>query len=62
MDIGESESGESSDYDSEEDDHLDEFEDFLDNNLEMYRKSSVPKSGGTFSYRNANQIQFKIES
>ncbi|KAL1201168.1 Peptidyl-prolyl cis-trans isomerase FKBP53 [Cardamine amara subsp. amara] len=42
MDIGESESGESSDYDSEE---YDDIENFLDSNLDIYRKASVPKSG-----------------
>ncbi|ESQ54769.1 hypothetical protein EUTSA_v10025104mg [Eutrema salsugineum] len=44
IDIGETESDESSDYDSEEE-QMDEFEDFLDSNLEMYRQSSAPNSG-----------------
>uniref|UniRef100_A0A1J3J128 FK506-binding protein n=1 Tax=Noccaea caerulescens TaxID=107243 RepID=A0A1J3J128_NOCCA len=44
IEIGETESEESSDYDSEED-QLDKFEDFLDSNLEMYRRSSAPNSG-----------------
>lgn len=49
-------SEESPDYDSEEDDddmdedQMDKFEDFLDRNLEMYRQSSVPNSGGTFCF------------
>ncbi|KAF8084117.1 hypothetical protein N665_0733s0006 [Sinapis alba] len=43
--IGDTESGES-EYDSEEDeDHMDEFEDFLDHNVDMYHQSSVPNSG-----------------
>ena len=56
MDIAEMGSEESSDYDSEEDedemdeDQMDKFEDFLDRNLEMYRQSSVPNSGGTFCF------------
>lgn len=46
IDIGDdSESGES-EYDSEEDE--DDLEDFIDHNLDMYRQSSVPNSGGTF--------------
>lgn len=28
---------------------MDEFEDFIDHNLDMYRQSSVPNSGGTVS-------------
>lgn len=27
---------------------MDEFEDFIDHNLDMFRQSSVPNSGGTF--------------
>ncbi|CAL9226791.1 unnamed protein product [Arabidopsis halleri] len=45
IDVGESEADDSCEYDSEEDDQLDEFEDFLDSNLEMYRKAAAPKSG-----------------
>ncbi|WZZ76093.1 hypothetical protein YC2023_087463 [Brassica napus] len=47
IDIGDTESGES-EFDSEEDedeDQMDEFEDFIDHNLDMYRQSSVPNSG-----------------
>ncbi|VVA92601.1 unnamed protein product [Arabis nemorensis] len=46
IDIGDSGSEESSAYDSEEEDHMDELEDFLDTNLDIYRRrSSVPNSG-----------------
>ncbi|XP_010438892.1 PREDICTED: peptidyl-prolyl cis-trans isomerase FKBP53-like [Camelina sativa] len=44
VEIGESESDYSCEYDSEED-QLDKFEDFLDTSLEMYRNASAPKSG-----------------
>ncbi|KAJ0239783.1 Peptidyl-prolyl cis-trans isomerase FKBP53 [Hirschfeldia incana] len=55
MDVAEMGSEESSDYDSEDDedededemdeDQMNQFEDFLDRNLEMYRQASVPNSG-----------------
>jgi len=56
IDVGESEEDDSCEYDSEEDEQLDEFEDFLDSNLERYRNAAAPKSGGTFSYRDPYQI------
>ncbi|CAN8273944.1 unnamed protein product [Cochlearia groenlandica] len=43
IDIGESESGESSDFDSEDDES--EFEDLFDSSADIFGRSSVPNSG-----------------